>query len=397
MKSAYFQCIGGASGDMILGAVVDAGVSLDALKESLAKLDANGYELTERKAQRGGLQGTQINVELDDGGRKKRRWQDFVRIVEESGLSETVIQRSCAVFRRLAEAEAMVHNTTPEETHLHELGEIDTLVDVVGGIIGLDMLGIDRLYASPFPSGSGVIKTEHGLLPVPSPATAALFAMARVPVVPAPGNAQDTGEMVTPTGAAILTTLATFNQPSLNVEKVGYGLGSRESKYYPNALALWLGEETGSTYNTDLSQIETNLDDMTGEMLGYVQERLFELGARDVWFTPIQMKKNRPATMLSVIVSSDMESQAINLIMRETSTLGVRVRPLARYEAEREITTVETTFGSVSVKVKRLEGKNVSAMPEYEDAKRIALERREPLQEVFKAMQREAEEQLLDH
>ena len=382
---------------MILGAIVDAGVSLDALKESLAKMDADGYELTEHKAQRGGLPGTQIKVEMDEGGRKKKRWQDFVRIVEESGLSETVIQRSCAIFRRLAEAEAMVHNTTPEQTHLHELGEIDTLVDVVGGIVGLDMLGIERLYASPFPSGSGVIKTQHGLLPVPSPATAALFAMGRVPVVPPPGNAQDTGEMVTPTGAAILTTLATFSQPSLNVEKVGYGLGSRESKYYPNALALWLGEETGAIYNTDLSLIETNLDDMTGEMLGYAQERLFELGARDVWFTSIQMKKNRPATMLSVIVSSALESQAINLIMRETSTLGVRVRPLARYEAERETTSVDTTFGRVSVKLKRLQGKNVAATPEYEDAKRIALEREEPLQDVYRAMQREAEEQLLDN
>ena len=397
LKSAYIQCIGGASGDMILGAVVDAGVPLDDLKESLAKMDANGYVLTELKAQRGGLPGTQIDVKLDDSGRKKRRWQDFVHIVEESSLSETVIQRSCAVFRRLAEAEAMVHDTTPDQTHLHELGEIDTLVDVVGGIVGLDMLGIDRLYSSPFPSGSGVIKTEHGLLPVPSPATAALFAMARVPVVPPPGNAQDTGEMVTPTGAAILTTLATFNQPSLNVEKVGYGLGSRESKYYPNALALWLGEETGATYNTDLTLIETNLDDMTGEMLGYVQERLFELGARDVWFTSIQMKKNRPATMLSAIVSSDLESHAINMIMRETSTLGVRVRALARYEAERETTSVDTTFGKVNVKVKRLEGKNVAASPEYEDAKRIAQERQLPLQEVYKAMQREAEEQLLDH
>ena len=381
---------------MILGAVVDAGVSLDDLKESLTKMDADGYELTERRAQRGGLPGTQVNVELDDSGRQRRRWQDFVQIVEESSLSETVIQRSCAVFHRLAEAEAMVHHTKPDQTQLHELGEIDTLVDVVGGIVGLDMLGIDRLYSSPFPSGSGVIKTEHGMLPVPSPATAALFAMARVPVVPPPGNAQDTGEMVTPTGAAILTTLATFNQPSLNVEKVGYGLGSRESKYYPNALALWLGEETGATYNTDLSLVETNLDDMTGEMLGYAQERLFELGARDVWFTPIQMKKNRPGSMLSVIVSSDLESQAINLIMRETSTLGVRVRPLARYEAEREITSVDTTFGRVRVKVKRLEGKNVAASPEYEDAKRIALERQEPLQDVYKAMQREAEEQLLD-
>lgn len=396
MRSAYVQCVGGASGDMILGALLDTGVSLDELNSELAKLKVDGYTLSQQKAQRGGLDGTHLVVELKNGGDRKRNFSDFIAIVEASDLPEKVVQRSCAVFRRMAEAESAVHGTPVDETHLHELGTVDTLVDVVGGIIGLELLGIDRLYCSPFPSGSGVVKTEHGVMPVPAPATAALFAMARAPVVPPPGNATNTGEMVTPTGAAILTTLATFVQPSLNVERIGYGLGTREAAQYPNAIALWLGDETGAMYNADMRLLETNLDDMTGEMLGYVQEKLFDLGAKDVWFTPIQMKKNRPATMLSAIVHSDLESNAVNLVMQETSTLGVRVRPLERYEAERQNVEIETTYGTVSVKVKRLEGATVSVAPEYEDAKRIAAEEKLPLQEVYRTIQREADDQLLE-
>ena len=396
MRSAYMQCVGGASGDMILGAIIDAGVSLDDLKTELAKLKVEGFTLDQTKSQRGGLNGTHLTVKLSDSGNRKRNFSDFIKIVEASGLPENVIERSCAVFRRMADAESAVHGTPINETHLHELGTVDTLVDVVGGVVGLELLGVERLYCSPFPSGSGVVKTDHGIMPVPAPATAALFAMARAPVVPPPGNAPDTGEMVTPTGAAILTTLATFQQPSLNVERIGYGLGTRESAYYPNAIALWLGEETGAVYSTDMRLLETNLDDMTGEMLGYVQEKLFDLGARDVWFTSIQMKKNRPATMLSAIVHSDLESNAINLVMKETSTLGVRVRQLERYEAERQNVDIETTYGTVSVKVKRLEGTTVSVAPEYEDAKRIASEENLPLQEVYRAIQREADDQLLE-
>lgn len=381
---------------MVLGAVIDVGVSIDDLNENLAKLNVNGFQVSCQPAQRGGVSGTLVSVDLDEEGKRNHRWQDFVNIVQSSSLSEQVTERACAVFDRLAEAEARVHGTSKEDVHLHELGTLDTLVDVVGSVIGLEILGIERLYSSPFPSGSGVIKSEHGMLPVPSPATSALFAMAAAPVIPPPGNAVDTGEMVTPTGAAILTTLASFRQPSLNMERVGYGLGNRESRYYPNTLALWIGQETGATYNTDLKMIETNLDDLTGEVLGYVQERLFELGAKDVWFTPIQMKKNRPATMLSAIISSDLESQAIALVMKETSTLGIRVRALSRYEADRETTQLETSLGTVDVKMKRLEGRTVSVSPEYEACRKIAMERGLALQDVFRIVQREAEEQLLE-
>lgn len=394
MSSAYFQCIGGASGDMILGALLDAGLPLNDLRSALSRLGTGGYTLEAQRSQRGGLDGTHLVVNLDESGRRNHTIQNFIDIAESSGLSDWVVERSCAVFRRLAEAEARVHGNTDGETHLHELGTLDTLVDVVGAMAGLEMLGVNRIYCSAFPSGSGVVRSEHGLLPVPAPATAALFAMANAPLVAAPNNAHNTGEMVTPTGAAILTTIATFRHPQIGVKQVGYGLGTRDSAQYPNALALWLGGETGVVYSSGVRLIETNIDDMTGEMLGYVQERLFAIGARDVWFTPIQMKKNRPAVMMSIIVSADLEAQAIELVMHETSTLGVRVRPLERVEAGREVIQVDTTLGRVSVKVKRLDGRVVSVSPEYEDVRLIALDRGLPLQEVYRVVQREAEEKM---
>ncbi len=395
MTSAYFQCIGGASGDMILGALLDAGLALDDLQDALAKLGVDGYALEARKARRGGLDGTHLVVNLDERGSKTHTIRDFVDIVDASGLPDSVVQRSRAIFQRLSEAESAVHGTTPEQTHLHELGTLDTLVDVVGGVAGLEMLGVGRIYCSAFPSGSGVIRSQHGLLPVPSPATAALFAMANAPVAAPPGNAHNTGEMVTPTGAAILTTLADFTHPEIGVKRIGYGLGTRDSAQYPNALALWLGDEKPAAYSVGVKLIETNIDDMNGELLGYAQERLLAIGARDVWFTPIQMKKNRPAVMLSVIASADMEAAAVDLIMRETSTLGVRVRPLERIEAGREVMRIDTSLGSAAVKLKRLNNAVVSAAPEYEDARRIALERRLPLQQVYAAIQREADERFL--
>ena len=381
---------------MILGAIVDAGVPFEDLNEQLDALNVDGYTLSAQPGQRGGVKGTLLSVELDEQGKRRHTLQRFTEIVDESGLHPSAKERAGTIFHRLAEAEAMVHRTSVEEVHLHELGTLDTLIDVVGSVVGLDLLGVDRLYSSPLPSGSGVFESAHGPLPAPAPATSALFAMARAPVVPPPGNAQDAGEMVTPTGAAILTTLATFRQPAMNLDRVGYGLGKRESLRYPNALALWLGEESGASYSTNLTLIETNVDDMSGEVLGYVQERLFELGARDVWFTPIQMKKNRPGTMLSAILPADLEPAAVSLVLTETSTLGVRVRPLARYEAERETVEVSTSLGRLPVKLKRIEGKTVGAAPEYEECRRVAMERGIPLQEVYRIVQREAEAELLE-
>ena len=395
MKSAYLQCIGGVSGDMLLGAVIDAGVPVDDLNATIALLGVTGVQIVTKQDKRGGVHGTHAIVDFGHASQHSYRLEDFIRITEASSLPASVKERSFAVFRRIRKAEQHVHRQTDGEPHLGELGSVDTLVDVVCTVVGLETLGIDRLYCSPLPSGSGVIKTSHGALPVPAPATSALLGLAHAPVQPPPGDISDAGEMVTPTGAAIVTTLAEFSQPSLNIENTGYGLGARNPDAYPNVLAIWIGRELDSLATANLSLLETNIDDTTPEVLAFTQERLFEIGARDVWFTPIQMKKNRPATMLSALVPVHLESMAARLILRETSTLGVRVRPVSRYEADREIVSVTTSLGPVAFKAKTIDGTNVSVAPEYEDCRKIAIDKGMPLQEVLRIVRREAEEALL--
>ena len=395
VRSAYLQCVGGVSGDMLLGAIIDAGVPVEDLNDTVALLGVNGVEIAARPGLRGGVHGTHALVKVDDASRNSYHLEDFIRIVEASPLSSLVKERSTAVFHRIRRAEEQVHRQSEGEIHLGELGSVDTLVDVVCTVVGLEALSIERLYCSPLPSGSGVIKTSHGALPVPAPATSALFGLARAPVQPPPGDISDAGEMVTPTGAAIVTTLAAFSQPSLNIEDTGYGLGTRNPDDYPNVLILRVGREFESPRAANLSLLETNIDDTTPEVLAYTQERLLEIGARDVWFTPIQMKKNRPATMLSALVPLDLESRAAHLIFRETSTLGVRVRPVSRYEAERELIAAETTLGRVAVKTKVIDGVTVAVAPEYEDCRKIALEKGLPLQDVLRIVRQEAEAALL--
>ena len=395
MRSAYLQCVGGVSGDMLLGATIDAGVPVDDLNAAIALLGVTGVRIVTKQDKRGGVHGTHATVEFDDASQRSYRLEDFIRITEASSLPSSVKERSSAIFRRIRKAEQHVHRQQYGELHLGELGSVDTLVDVVCTVVGIESLGIERLYSSPLPSGSGVIKTSHGALPVPAPATSALLGLAHAPVQPPPGDIPDAGEMVTPTGAAIVTTLADFSQPSLNIENTGYGLGARNPDAYPNVLALWVGEEIDGPANANLSLLETNIDDTTPEILAYTQERLFEIGARDVWFTPIQMKKNRPATMLSALVPMELESRAARLILKETSTLGVRVRPVSRYEADRKIVTVTTSLGEVSVKVKIMDGVNVAVAPEYEDCRKIAMDNDLPLQDVLQSVHQEATKVLL--
>ena len=380
---------------MLLGAVIDAGVRVEELNAAIDMMGVAGVRIVAREDRRGGVHGTHATVEVDRASRHSYRIEDFLRITQASTLPTSVKEKASAIFRRLRKAEQAVHRQSEGEPHLGELGSVDTLVDVVCAVAGLEKLGIDLLYCSTLPSGSGVVKTSHGALPVPAPATSALLGLANAPVEPPPGNIPDAGEMVTPTGAAIVTTLAAFSQPALNIEKTGYGLGTRDPDTYPNVLVIRIGRELEGPPVATLSLLETNIDDSTPEVLAYAQERLFEIGARDVWFTPIQMKKNRPGTMLSALVPTDLESDAVRVILRETSTLGVRVRPVSRYEADRKIVAVETTLGQVSVKVKVVDGANVSVAPEYEDSRKIALERDIPLQDVLRIVRREAEEVLL--
>ena len=389
MKVAYLQCVGGVSGDMLLGALVDSGLPVEELNAELTKLNVDGFSVSAERSERGGVTGTHVMVHLDDSAEHHDQIADFIDVVRGSDLPSRVVDQSSEVFERLAEAEAAAHGVEPEQVRLHELGSLDTLVDVVGTAIGLDALGVERLYCSPLPTGSGVVQSRHGALPAPAPVTSRLLEMVRAPVVAPPGNAPDAGEMITPTGAAIVTTLATFDQPPMTVERVGYGLGGRDPAGYPNVVAVRIGELNELKVN-DLVLLETNIDDMTPEGLAYTQERLLDLGARDVWFTPIQMKKNRPATMLSALVTPVMEQQALDVIMRETTTLGVRARPVSRYEADREVVEVETSLGAVKVKIKRLDGKPVSVSPEYEDCRRVALARSKPLNDVVRIVQNEA-------
>ena len=267
MKCAYLQCVGGVSGDMLLGAIIDAGVPVYDLNAAIAPLGVTGVEIVAKPEKRGGVHGTHALVEVDDASRDSYHLDDFIRIAEASSLSSVVKERSTAVFRRIRQAEEQVHRQSEGELHLGELGSVDTLVDVVCTVIGLEALGIDRLYCSPLPSGSGVIRTSHGTLPVPAPATSALLTLVHAPVVPPPGSTPKAGEMVTPTGAAIVTTLAVFSQPSLNIEKTGYGLGTRNPDAYPNVLALWVGEEIYAPPIANLSLLETNIDDTTPEVL----------------------------------------------------------------------------------------------------------------------------------
>ena len=395
MRVGYLHLIGGASGDMLLGALLDAGLPLTGLETELGKLPIKGYRLAAAPAERRGLHGTHLRVELGEST-PPMTWDDFQCAVQSSTLPWPVQEKALAVFRRLEEAEARAHRRRDGDPdgHLDELGTLDTLVDVVGTVAGLHWLGLEHLYASPLPTGSGIAPSAHGPLPAAAPATMELIAMAGAPVTaPSPGLQ---GELVTPTGAALITTLAEFRQPTLRLDRIGYGLGTRNPTGVPNALALWMGEEEAAKGQETVVLLETNIDDMSPQLFGYVQERLFALGALDVWFTSIQMKKDRPGSLLSVLLPLDLEGPAVNLLLIETSTLGIRRRALQRHVAERKTHQVETSLGSLPVKIKYLEGQPVAVAPEYDACREIALARGLPLQEVLRRVEQEARQQVLD-
>jgi len=381
---AYLDCFSGVSGDMLLGALLDAGLSIQALQRELAKLGLKGYRLKAKKARRAGLAATQAVVELEDD-QPHSRLSEALSLIRESALPDGDKERGAAIFQRLAEAEAWVHGTTPDSVVLHELGSLDTVIDVMGTVAGLRLLGVEELFASALPAGGGSVEGAHGLLPVPAPATLELIARARAPVSGAGGQ----GELVTPTGAAIVTTLARFERPAMRVTKVGYGAGSRDFEGRPNVLRLWLGEIL-PVATASMLLVETNIDDMSPELLGYVQGRLFAAGAADVWFTPIQMKKNRPATKLSALCSIEKEDAIVGVLLRESSTLGVRVTEVRRHEAEREVITFPSSLGTAVVKVKRWQGEPPQLSPEYESCRRLAEELSLPLAEVYRIVQEEA-------
>jgi uncharacterized protein (TIGR00299 family) protein len=390
-RIAYVDCFSGVAGDMLLGAIIDAGLPLEDLRNELRRLPLTGYELSAQRVARAGITATHAVVDVAPD-QPPRTLSDVRSIVDSSSLPESDRDAVSRVFQRLAEAEAKVHGETVETVHLHDVGAVDAIVDVAGTVAGLRLLGVERLHSSPLALGEGETSGPHGRLPVPAPATLELVARANAPVRASSGVA---GELTTPTGAAIVTTLASFDRPEMTPEVAGYGAGTRDTPGRPNVTRLWIGDTTPAVTRPMLL-IETNIDDMTGELLAYVQEQILAAGAADAWFTPIQMKKGRPAVTLSLICSEADEERLARLLLRETSTLGVRVRPVHRWEAEREVLEFESSLGPAAVKVKRIAGEPPRAAPEFEACKRLAEATGLPLAEVYRLVQSEAERRLTD-
>jgi pyridinium-3,5-bisthiocarboxylic acid mononucleotide nickel chelatase len=361
MKIAYCDCFSGVSGDMFLAAMVDAGLPLELLREQLGLLAIDErVEVSVEDVHKGALRGTQITVDVEDS-HHHRHLEDIQAMIEDSRLDEGIKRSALSIFMTLAEAEGQVHGIPMQQVHFHEVGALDSIVDVVGAAIGLHTLGIERLYASALPYGTGQVKTDHGPLPLPAPATLQILARAHAPLVPSPAQA----ELVTPTGAAILATLATFQRPDITLERIGIGAGRKELPW-PNVMRLWLGSSPSGS-EQPLVLLETNIDDMNPQFFGGVMSKLFEAGARDVFFTPIYMKKNRPATMVSILARRSEEAALARILLEQTTTLGLRIQPVYRFEAEREFKIVETPYGPISVKIKILDGRRMQAQPEYED------------------------------
>lgn len=391
MNALYFDCFAGASGDMILGALVSGGVPLADLAAGLATLPLSGYRLTERPDQRGPMTGTKVDVVLDEheGRPHRRTLTDILAILDGGALPLPVRENAAAIFRRLAEAEGKVHGIAPNEVHFHEVGAVDAIVDVTGACLALHLLGVEGVYCSPLPAGDGFARAEHGVIPVPAPATVELLAAAKAPLRPAPAGHERVGEMVTPTAAAIFTTLAEFRQPTMTVERVGYGIGTRNHPTLPNVLRVWLGQTPQAGREREVLLLETNIDDMNPEVFGYLMELLLERGALDVWYTPIQMKKNRPGTILSVLALPERLDAVMEVVLRESSTLGVRVHTLRRREADREVVRFDSSLGPAAVKVKRLGGAVVAVAPEFEDCRQLAAAHALPLREVYRRLEAE--------
>ena len=381
---AYLDCYSGVSGDMFLGALLDAGLSLESLRQALAAFDLGDYELTCESFSDKGIRGTRFNVRPVDE-QPVRHLADIKSILDASTLAPRVRKAALSVFQRLAEAEAQVHGTSIDEVHFHEVGAVDAIVDIVGACWAVEALGLAQIYASSLPLSSGHIKSAHGLLPVPAPATLEILRRVYAPWQPSAGE----GEMVTPTGAALLATFARFEKPPMTIERVGYGFGQKQFPW-PNCLRACLGHSLESSSPADLGPVndqvnvlECNIDNMTGEQLGDLLERLFVAGALDASYFPLYMKKNRPAVMLSVICQPVDSERLAQLILAESGTLGVRVQQVSRRKAQRGQEQINTPLGPLLVKVKRLGNRVISAAPEYEDCRRVARVHNKPLEEVY--------------
>jgi len=388
VKIAYFDCIGGASGDMLMAALLDAGLPLETLQERLAALHLADFTLTTRRVSKNGFSATKADVNVVDDA-PERHLAEITAIVDASELAPAIKTQANAIFRRMAEVEAGIHGTTVEHIHLHELGGVDTIVDVVACLVGLDALGIEKVVASPLPMGRGFIKGAHGQIPLPAPATVALLKGA--PII----GSDIEKELVTPTGAALLSALAAgFGPiPPMTLAAVGYGAGGRDLPI-PNVVRLLIGEQAapGRVGTESVVVLETNIDDLNPQVYDHVMARLFKAGALDVFLTPIQMKKNRPGILLRVICRPGDAGPLTDIVLAETSTLGVRQQTMARVSLRREMNTVETPYGAVRVKIAALPDGTRRAAAEYDDCRRLAEATGAALREVQRAAERAAEQ-----
>lgn len=375
MKILYFDCFSGVSGDMALAALLDLGLPQEKLRQELGKLGLENYSLEIFRGSRSGIAAVGLRVAVGPREEPRRHFSDIRKIIETSSLKGGVKETSLAIFKRLAEAEAKIHGQSVEEVHFHEVGAVDSIVDIVGTAIGIDHFTPGKILSSELPMGRGFVQCQHGPLPLPAPAT--LEILKGYPVK----NINIEGELVTPTGAAIVAELSSEagSLPAMTVGAIGYGMGKKDFPDRPNLLRLVLGEATAAYHADQAAILEANIDDMNPEFYDYLMERLFEAGALDVSLSPLLMKKNRPGTLLRVIAREQDAGALSDLILRESTTLGVRSYAVSRKKLPREVREVETKYGKVRVKVSG----EMRFQPEYEDCKRIALEKGVPIQEVY--------------
>ena len=378
MRIAYLDAFSGISGDMTVGALLDAGAPAAPLIDALEALET-GAKFEVEKTRRGGVTASKFRVIVPAEAPAHRHLKHILGMIDKSPLTDRAKQNASNVFRRLGEAEARVHGVPVEKVHFHEVGAVDSIADIIGACVALDLLGIGEIHTSAINVGSGTVNTEHGMLPVPAPATAALLEgkpiYARGPAV----------ELTTPTGAALVATLsAHFGAlPAMSILSIGYGAGDRDFKDQPNVLRVLVGDRTTATEATLVSVIEANIDDSSPQVLGYALERLLEAGALDASFSPLQMKKNRPGALLRVIAKPEHQEHLADIIFAETSTLGLRIYPAERRVEERRIIEVETPHGKVRMKVSG----HGAATPEYEDCRALAIQTGTPLPKIIAAAQ----------
>lgn len=377
MKAAYFDCYSGVSGDMILGALIDAGLDPSALINTLAALPLSGYEITTEKVVKNGMAATRVTVAVS-GRQHDRGLNDILGIIDAASLPGRVKQAASDIFRAIARTEAEIHNVDIDRIHFHEVGAVDSIIDIVGACAGLDLLGIESVFCSRINVGEGTVNTAHGILPVPAPATAALLRG-----VPVYSNGIQ-AELATPTGAAIMThfTHRFGPLPGMKIESIGYGAGMRDLTI-PNLLRVYIGEEETRPGHDAVVSIETNIDDMNPEFYGHVIERLLAAGALDAYITPVIMKKGRTGTLLTVLASEATAAGVRNVIFAETTTAGIRYHTMERAVLTRETRRVATRYGEVAVKFLTDGNRVITVSPEYEDCRRIAIERDVPLRMVY--------------